>query len=135
MASFIKNNNSSIHYHFLDVKFYHFSIDDVYDPFVELTKNSYIYASVFDNHFFKSLKRLHSKRGSVISLYLLINNNYYPFEHLTTKYKKEFEGNSDWLKIGFHGIDGCKYIDNDTICSVFNVMGKCFGKKTIDYFS
>ncbi len=65
-------------------------------------------ASIFDNAFMKMLKHAHDDTGLTVQLNLFYRTDFfYGDDEFTLKdmpdiYKKEFEDNSDWLKLAFH---------------------------------
>lgn len=93
-----------------DGKFAHISLDDFIAAFEDITKNSDIYTSIFENDTFAYLKNLHDNYGTVISCYTYYESDDKKFNlsKCTDKFAKEFEENSDWLKFGFHTYNGGK---------------------------
>lgn len=84
----------------------HISIDDTLSVFEDLTKNEDNYNSIFDNNILKFLRKLHNKYGAVFSMYCFYTNGNFDLSESTDKFSNEFNDNSDWLKFGFHTIDG-----------------------------
>ena len=80
----------------------HFSIDDFWEPFRNITENNY--SSIFENSFFEWLRSLHQNYGINITLYCFFEENkeHFDLTKVTDCYKKEFENNSNWLQFGFH---------------------------------
>ncbi len=64
--------------------------------------------SIFDQSYFKMLKKCHDEWGLKVQLNLFYRTDFfYGTDEFTLKempdcYKAEFEANSDWLKFGFH---------------------------------
>lgn len=79
----------------------HFSLDDV----TKVTNNlsSPKYNSVFEDSTLAQLKDWHDKYGIVASLYVMGSFT------INSKYASELINNKDWLKFGYHGIEGKKY--------------------------
>lgn len=82
----------------------HVSVDDVTKSFQNLTKDSMQYNSLFEEPFFSYLKELHDKYGSSFTCYAYEQDSSFNINQMPLKFSKEFESNSDWLKIGFHGV-------------------------------
>ncbi len=83
-----------------------FFIDDVIWCLRDLTRNHP--ASMFDVPFFKMLKKAHDDYGMKVQLNLFYRtdffygNDEFTLADVTADYKKEWEDNSDWLKLAFH---------------------------------
>lgn len=95
-------------------KFVHISLDDFITAFENITKNQNRYSSIFENDTFLYLKMLHDKYGAVISCYVYYesDNNEFDLSQCTNKFAEEFKENSDWLKFGFHTLNGSKNYAN-----------------------
>lgn len=84
----------------------YFYIDDVIWPFRDITREKP--ASIFEQTLLKMLKEAHDKYGLKVILNTFYRTDYYygddefSLAEMTDAYKKEWEVNSDWLKIGFH---------------------------------
>ena len=79
----------------------HISFDDCEKCFQNLINN--IYNSLFDEPFFNMLKDLHDKYNACFSLYVFTDT----FNNIaSTKYQREFQENSTWLKFGYHALNG-----------------------------
>lgn len=84
----------------------YFFIDDVIWPFRDITRERPV--SIFDQTLLKMLKEAHDKYGLKVVLYAFYRTDYFygndefTLAEMTDAYKKEWEENSDWLKIGFH---------------------------------
>ena len=94
----------------------HLSIDDFLQTFKRLTENADIYASVFDEPVFAFFKRMHDEYAAEFSCYCFGKDEKSGFSlsDVTRRYRDEFVANSDWLKFGFHAIDGkAVYGDNN----------------------
>ena len=83
-------------------KLVNFSIDDFYISLKDITDNSSIYNSIFENTTFNFLKELHDNYGAIVTLNLYEVDSNYNVSNVTTKFKKEFEENSNWLKFTWH---------------------------------
>lgn len=87
-----------------DGKMYNFFIDDNVFFFHDIIKNSF--ASIFDNFYLAGLKKIHEKYGTVFTLNSFFHNHHSPEFDLSQaddRYRDEFEKNSDWLRLAFHG--------------------------------
>lgn len=91
----------------------HFSIDDVNAVLRDLTENEKKYDSLFDQNFFKYLKKLNEKYGAKITLYCFYELNDFCLADCTEKFKKEFSASSEWLKFGYHAYNGTSVFYND----------------------
>ena len=88
-------------------KYSHFSLDDFYLAFQDLTTNADTYTSIFDNETFAWLKELHEATGATISCYCFYQDAATPtftLDDVPTKYATEFQANKDWLRFGFHAL-------------------------------
>jgi hypothetical protein len=83
-------------------KFAHLSFDDVKYCMMDLETNESNYDSIFDNPFFAMLKNLHDTYGTVVSLYLFLENGGTGIAGYPTSFASEFAENADWLKFGLH---------------------------------
>ena len=83
-----------------------FFIDDVLWVFRDLTRERP--ASLFDNKYMAILKRAHDDFGVKVQLNAFYKTSFwygnddFTLTDMTDAYKKEWECNSHWLKIGFH---------------------------------
>lgn len=84
-------------------RYSHFSIDDFYIAFKDITDNANTYTSIFDNETFAWFKTLHEQTGATVSCYCFYDCTAdFTLDDITTKFKSDFQANSDWLKFGFH---------------------------------
>ena len=90
------------------VPYVHFSIDDTIEIFGDLTQNEENYKTIFDNETLKFLKECNERFGAKFSMYCFGEFNGIDLENCTDKFKKEFEGNSEWLKFGFHALNNTR---------------------------
>ena len=88
-------------------KIAHLSFDDVYEVLIDITENEDKYNSIFDNNFLRSLKIMHDNYGAKFVLYIYDKypEKNYDITKVSTKYKLEFQNNSNWLKFGYHTIE------------------------------
>ena len=83
-----------------------FFIDDVLWLFRDLTRKKP--ASLFDNEFMSVLKKAYDEYGVKVQLNAFYRTSFwygddeFSLSDMTDMYKKEWEENSHWLKIGFH---------------------------------
>lgn len=118
----------------------HLSFDDVIQLFADITENQDKYSSVFENKTLKYFKSLNEKYGVVISCYCYYTDDKgFYLSSATSKFKNEFEANSDWLKFGFHGynndsnyekLEGQKALSDYNL--VISSLLKVVGGKSID---
>lgn len=85
-------------------KIAHVSIDDVTQCLQNLTKDSALYNSLFDEPFFSYLKELHIDYGCSFTCYIFEQDGDFNVSQIPNKYIDEFKRNSQWLKFGYHGI-------------------------------
>ena len=84
----------------------YFFVDDVIWCLRDVAKERP--ASIFDNSYFKMLKKCHDEWGMTVQLNLFYRTDFfYGGEEFTLSdmpdtYKDEFSANSDWLKFAFH---------------------------------
>lgn len=97
-----------IPYHYYYHKQVHLSIDDVWECFDDLSKDSSSYSSVFEHPFFRELKIAHDLSGAKFTLYVYENVKDYSIDSIPQKYIRQLQGETDWLRVGFHA-------SNDTI--------------------
>ena len=66
--------------------------------------------SLFDNPYLALYKRLHCSYGIKVQLNLFYEIEDFNLSDFPDKYKKEWEENSDWLKLSFHAKSGIRRI-------------------------
>lgn len=74
----------------------HISFDDVYESFFEVIKNNC--SSIFENSFFRGLKKLNNEFDAKFSLYLFEDETCV----LTPSMIQELEECETWLSVGYH---------------------------------
>lgn len=86
--------------------YYHFSVDDVFGAFVEVSDRQ---LSLFDHPFFRFLKDIHEEFKASVSLYLFYQEN----EHGRMRTLAEVSDanknvlrENQWLQLGPHALDG-----------------------------
>lgn len=86
-------------------KFYHFSVDDVFDSLIEVSDRK---QKLFDNPFFSYLKKLNETFGTQVDLYLFfqkkINGRLRTLGDVSDSVRREFEKNP-WIRFGPHALD------------------------------
>lgn len=81
-------------------------IDDVIWCLRDITRQ--VHSSLFDNEFFKMLKKAHDDYGMTVQLNVFYRTDFFygddefTLAEVTDAYKEEFEANSSWLKFAFH---------------------------------
>ncbi|MBY5009398.1 hypothetical protein [Streptococcus suis] len=102
----------------LATKSMHMSFDDTWQCLYDLVRNKNNYLSIFDNPFLNDLKEVHGATGMVFTLNCF--NAYsgrasYNISDLAglTKFSKEFQENSSWLRFSFHAQDDSSRYDSD----------------------
>lgn len=106
-------------------KIFEFSIDDSINIFEDIYKNNY--DSIFENEELEWLKSLHEKTNGVITLYCFYENGDFNLSKMSNKYYKEFNENSNWLRVGFHSLNGAKNYSNSD-----SELAKDFQKTTYE---
>lgn len=121
-------------------KYFHLSFDDTIQIFEDITNNRENYTSIFENSTLKWLRKLHEDTGVKVSFYVFNLDGEFSLSQCTTKFVKEFENNSEWMKFGFHSEKAGKRYDaenqlfitedyNSTIRSLIEIVGQ----KSIDH--
>ncbi len=83
---------------------YRLGVDDVIFSLENIWKNQESYASLFDDPFFALYRDLHNQYGTLVHMHIYYENDDGSFNlsMFPDKYKDEFRGNADWLKLSFH---------------------------------
>lgn len=110
-------------------KIFNFTIDDTIDCFADISDGAY--DSIFENYFFEYLRNVHNKYGITVTCYVFYESGDFNLSMCTDKYREEFERNADWLRFGFHSLNGetsyeNKYIIDDyekTISELSRIVG------------
>ena len=92
--------------------------------------------SIFENETLKWYKELHDKYGVVISCYIFFEEDNFNLSQFPAVYRNEFIENSDWLRFGFHAVNGnvnyeTGVIESDYIRTVAE-LERIVGKEAID---
>ena len=85
-------------------KMYNFFIDDNVFFFDDICRHKF--NSVFDNFYLAGLKKAHERFGTGFTLNTFYHNWHHPqfdLSQFPDRYRTEFEANSDWLRLAFHG--------------------------------
>jgi len=92
----------------------HISVDDVNTIFKDLSEKNY--DSVWNQPIFAFFKNMHDKYDAVFTLNLFYSDGgTWDLSKMTSKYKTEFEGSSDWLKFAFHAYDNYTNYSDESI--------------------
>ena len=113
---------------------FNLSFDDTIIIFEDISENDY--NSIFDNQTLNWYRQLHRDYGVVISCYVYYEDGEFNLSQVPDKYKDEFVKNSNWLRFGFHTLNGeTDYkkgkITNDYIKTI-NQLKRIVGKQSID---
>ena len=113
-------------------KIVHVSFDDVSICFKDLVDNEEQYKSLFEQPFFSFLKECHEQTGLKVTLYTYEMHKDYSIILFSDKYKTEFEENSNWLKVGFHGKSSNENLNNDddTLLKSYSIVTDILNKTT-----
>lgn len=85
-------------------KYYNFFIDDNIFFFTDIAREKP--ASIFDHFYLAGLRKAHREFGTEFTLNTFYHNWHEPgfdLSHFPDRYRAEFEDNSDWLRLAFHG--------------------------------
>ncbi|WP_320165391.1 hypothetical protein [uncultured Trichococcus sp.] len=92
-------------------KLIHYSVDDIFKSFLNLSNNDY--DSIFEEEHLSFLKKLHDKYGINVSGYVFFEDGEYNLTDIPNDYALEFQENSDWLKFGFHSLNAETNYENE----------------------
>ncbi len=95
------------------IGFYRLSSDDNIIFLWDINKNKDKYRSIFDNQYLALYKKAHDLYGASVHLNIYYEmpkvhpkfskeREYFDLSMMTDKFKKEWQENSDWLKLNFH---------------------------------
>lgn len=90
----------------INTKIVHLSIDDIGKSLEWLSRNHP--GSIFDMRLYGNLMEWHKKYNVSFTLYCFTNLPKFSISEIPDSYSREFEANADWLRFGFHGIEGTK---------------------------
>ena len=98
-------------------QYIHISFDDIYACIKDITDNAGNYRSIFENDFFRWLRKMNEEYGAVFTLFTFNYDNHaedYDISNLPDKYAAELAANAKWLKFAFHAKDNLKqYIEDE----------------------
>lgn len=77
-----------------------FTVDDNIRFLYELTEGEY--KSIFEHPYMATYKRLHEKYSLKVQLNLFYKYGDFTLEHMSERFRDEWQENSDWLKLSFH---------------------------------
>lgn len=87
----------------LKEKVYHCALDDTIDVLEEISKKADDLQSIFDVEVMGVVKKFHEEYDTKFSLYLFYEKKGgFNLSLMPDKFRKEWEENSDWLKLSFH---------------------------------
>lgn len=114
----------------------HFSLDDVWFTFHDLTVNQNRYRTIFDNPLLRFLRYIHGKYGTCFFLYVFGEIKEYKLSAVTDRFHNEFEANSEWLKFGFHALrpDEEEITEKDyekAVKVIYETLEKAVGKRAV----
>ena len=87
-----------------DGKMYNFFIDDNVFFFDDIHRHRF--GSIFDSFYLAGLKQAHERFGTRFTLNTFYHNWHHPefdLSQFPDRYRAEFESNSGWLRLAFHG--------------------------------
>ncbi len=113
---------------------FNLTFDDTIDLFEDLTNSNY--KSIFENSTLSWAKTLHDKYGVVVTFYTMFESNDFNLSQCPSKYKNEFISNSNWLKFGFHTLNGNTSYETGDISvdylKTINELTRICGSDSID---
>lgn len=113
---------------------FNLTFDDTVDVFMDLTNSNY--KSVFENSTLSWAKDLHDEYGVVVTFYTMYESNDFNLSQCPGNYKDEFIANSDWLKFGFHTLNGVTSYETGDISADYlktiNELTRIVGPDSID---
>lgn len=115
---------------------FHLSFDDTILLFKDLNENQY--SSIFEQPTLAWFKQLHEKYGVVISCFVYYEDGDFNLSQMSDGYIKEFNINSDWLRFGFHTLNGSTNYSAGSIIEDYektiSQLERIVGKESIDNF-
>ena len=113
---------------------FNLTFDDTVDLFRDLADSDY--KSVFENSTLSWAKYLHEEYGVVVTFYTMYESDDFNLSQCPGKYKDEFIANSDWLKFGFHTLNGETSYETGVIsvdyAKTINELKRIVGSDSID---
>jgi len=85
-------------------KRYRFSTDDNILFLRDLSVNAHRFRSIFDNEYMSFWRQVHAKYGTKIHFNVYYQTEGFNLSQMPTKYKSEWQENSDWIRLTFHGL-------------------------------
>lgn len=102
--------------------------------FKDLTDTNY--KSIFENNILSWVKSLHDEYGVVVTFYTMYESDDFNLSQCPGKYKDEFIANSNWLKFGFHTLNGKTSYETGDISADYlttiNELIRIVGSEAID---
>jgi hypothetical protein len=83
---------------------YRFSLDDNIWFLKDISNNSTIYRSIFENAYLGFLKYIHDMYGTKIHINIYYQTDDFNLSQMTPKYKSEWQDNATWLRLSFHAL-------------------------------
>ena len=83
---------------------YRLSLDDNIWFLKDISENSSIYTSIFQNPYLGFLKGVHDAYQTKIHINIYYKTDGFDLSGMTDRYKNEWIGNSDWLRLSFHAL-------------------------------
>ena len=111
----------------------HVSIDDVFSCFNNIIDNANKWSTIFNDPFLGYLQKLHKKYGCCFTLYAYKQRGGVDISLMPQIYRTEFQTNSTWLKIGFHGIQPVQTAPRDLSVEIFKTNYYAFKSSVIDF--
>ena len=90
---------------------YRLSVDDNIWVFSEIGRNPSRYGSLFDHWYLAFFKKVHDDFGTQVHMNIYFEEPEVGFDltQFPDKYKREWEDNSDWLRLSFHALSNDCY--------------------------
>jgi len=83
---------------------YRLSLDDNIWFLKDISENSERYTSIFQNPYMGFLKEVHDAYQTKIHINIYYRTEGFDLSQMTDRYKNEWIGNSDWIRLSFHAL-------------------------------
>lgn len=83
---------------------YRLSLDDNIWFLKDISVNSGIYKSIFENPYLGFLREIHNQYGTRIHLNIYFQTDGFKLSQMSQKYKGEWKDNAGWLRLSFHAL-------------------------------
>jgi len=88
------------------IRRYRFSVDNNILFLKDLAVNARKYNSIFENDYMNFWRQIHQEYGTRIQFNIYYQTEEFNLSQVPSKYKSEWEENSNWLRLTFHALHG-----------------------------